>query len=453
LSGQYKEALSNYDEMEKAGSALGDGALRLAALIERAKLYLVPNPNRDPARGKALTTQALAVARELNDRPAQAKILWNLMLSYLYACGDLEEAAGYGEQSLALARELHLREQTAFTMNDLAVVYSHYGDIRRGKVLVEESRGLWRELGNLPMLTDNLGNMAIFYYFQGDYDQAIRFYDEGFQLSQTIGNLWGEAHSRFLIGEVFLERGEWGKAVEIMEAAIRAGEQAGNPGVQIGTRAGLAWAYGSMGAIRRGIELAQLAQRFAHGEFEVLRVWPLAVLARLYLLEGKVDEAEEAIKQGQNGLLLGSLLSPMLLALANGERALARGDYPGAIRIMDELRAYLKKVSNRPFDVDALNLYAQALLGQGRGDEALEILKRARGEAEALSSRRMLWQILALSGDIESQRGDEAEAQELRKQVREIVSFIADLIPPELRGSFLTLPRVQTLINEFGQRA
>lgn len=447
LNGQYVEAMANYDAMEKAGSANGDGALRLAALIERAKLYVIPNANRDPARGKALTMEALAVARDLNDRPAQSKILWNLMLSNLYGGGDLEEAAAYGEQSLALARELHLREQTAFTMNDLAVVYSHTGNNIRGLALLEESREKWRELGNLPMLTDNLGNSAIYCCFQGDYDQAIRFSDEAFELSHSIGNLWGEAHSRFLIGQVYLERGEWSKAVDLMEAAIRTGVQVRHPGVQVGTRADLAMAFGSMGAIHHAIELAQLAERSARSDFDVLLEWPLAVLARLYLLEGKVDEAEQVLKHGEKGLLSGRMFSPMLVALAEGELALAKGDYTDAMRIADELLAFLNKLKNRPFVVEALFLNAQALLGQSRGEEALECLKRAHGEAEALGSRRMLWQILALASEIDSRRGNEIQAQKLRRQAQEIAKYIADRVPSALKDSFLHVPRVQALMS------
>lgn len=97
--------------------------------MERAKLHILPNPNRDLALGRVLATQALQVARRLNDRPSEAKILWNLMLSDLYGGGDIGESVANGERSLALARELGLREQMAFSMNDLGIAYANLADL------------------------------------------------------------------------------------------------------------------------------------------------------------------------------------------------------------------------------------------------------------------------------------------------------------------------------------
>jgi hypothetical protein len=52
----------------------------------------------------------------------------------------------------------------------------------------------------------------------------------------------------------------------------------------------------------------------------------------------------------------------------------------------------------------------------------------------------MLWQILAALSEIEiDQRAT------LRQQAQEIVTFIADHCPPELRESFLSLPNVRAL--------
>src|SRR3970282_3005120 len=98
--------------MEALARARGDRALELAALMARATLRSTPTAAHDPARGQALSEQALALARELGDRTAEAKILWNLTLLNSFT-GQLRAAAGYGERALALARDLCLAAELA----------------------------------------------------------------------------------------------------------------------------------------------------------------------------------------------------------------------------------------------------------------------------------------------------------------------------------------------------
>ena len=69
----------------------------------------------------------------------------------------------------------------------------------------------------------------------------------------------------------------------------------------------------------------------------------------------------------------------------------------------------------------------------------------ARAEAEAIGSRRMLWQILFALSRLET---DPTEAERLRQQAREIAKYIADHTPPDLRASFLALPAVQAVLTD-----
>ena len=163
LTGQWDAALKNYDEMERNARTEGNKHLELEGLIHRATIYSTPTDKFDGAIGLELAEQALALARELGDRAAEARIMWNLLLLY-GSRGELRQAIEYGEQSLALARELNakpdapreVREQLAFTLNDLGRLFGPAGDSARSLKMLGEASSLWRELGNLPMLTDRL---------------------------------------------------------------------------------------------------------------------------------------------------------------------------------------------------------------------------------------------------------------------------------------------------------
>jgi tetratricopeptide (TPR) repeat protein len=238
-----------------------------------------------------------------------------------------------------------------------------------------------------------------------------------------------------MVGHIYLERGEVSEAMRVMEQAIQAGEQSANPATQIATRADLGWVYGMLGAPERGIELARLAQGRAEILYPLFRPWATAVLARLYLLRGQISEAQAALQECYRDLKPeGSFHAPLWVALADGELAMAQGNYPHVISLMDDLLAYLRRLHSRPYRTDALYLKGRALTSLGRLDEAEQVLASARAEAEALGSRRGLWPILAALGTIAARQGDRVAESNLHTQAREIAEYIADRAPTSELG-------------------
>ena len=173
LSGQYDDALANYQEFESLARERDDGAMRLVALLPQATVHSTYTVKFDPERGEELSKQALILARELEDHGAEAKALWNLMLLAVFASQDPQQAIGYGEQSLAIAREHDLREQLAFTLNDISRAYAAAGQTDQAWGAREEAGKLWRALSNLPMLTDNLTEGAAAHFEVGEFDRSI----------------------------------------------------------------------------------------------------------------------------------------------------------------------------------------------------------------------------------------------------------------------------------------
>jgi tetratricopeptide (TPR) repeat protein len=142
------------------------------------------------------------------------------------------------------------------------------------------------------------------------------------------------------------------------------------------------------------------------------------------------------------------LFSNIWVALASGELAMARQEYARAASLMDEVLAYIHRAIRRPFIPEVLYLKGQALRAQGQTEAALEALNAARAEAEALGSRRNLWPILALLSEMEAQRGNATEAQSLRQQAAELITYIVSHIgDAELRASFLALPGVRAVLH------
>jgi len=456
---QYPEAWQNYADMERVARARGDRSLELASLMEQAQLRAIFSPIFDPALARTLLDQALGLAGELHDREAEARILWTLMRITVNAGDDPGLAIIYGERSLALARELNLPEQVAYTLNDLQYAYANAGQVDRALAVLEEARGLWRAQGNLHMLADNLTQTAAHHLYSGRFDLALALADEALAISVPSRNDTQEILSRLILSQVCWERGRSDTAIENLELARHMYNPLSSaaPESVLARVSGspiLARVYGSLGAIDRALALAQSA-------YELIRSTPLAAvlggfvgggLVRLLVRKGELAVAESLIGEAYATQAAWSrvalLMSGGQVQIAEAEVALAGQDHARAAALMDRLVAALRSVGGRAHIPEAMVLQSKALVELGRLAEACDVLRGARAEAEAIGTRRMLWPILAALSQIEAQRGNPVEAQALRQQAREIVEFIADHAgSPELRASFLNLPDVQDVMR------
>lgn len=453
LSGKYKEAVATYDEMETTARGRNDRGLELASLMARATLLATPTPVHDPKRAHGELERALSLARELEDPVAEAKGLWNLMILSKFGWHPAE-AVKYGEQSLAIARKFNLREQMAYTLNDLAVHgYMDSGAFQNGLTSIREARQLWRELDNQPMLADSLSSSAMTNALLGKFDEAIQEGNEARQISERIGNLWGQSYSRFVEGDIRLERGEIDVAIKIMEECIDLGDRAGFVVPSVWVRSNLALLYGKLGGIGKGVELCRQAMESAEARLPSWRAMPLAILARLEAWRGNIRGAEEALESthiGSEDEYLFNLLLQMggALALARAEVALAKGDTVSTEAIIAKLITRIKDTGGRYLVAEALYVRAKAALAAGRTDDARLALTEACTGAEEIGSNFVLWRTLAAMARIEEQSGNNDRSNELRKRAREIVENIAAHTPTDLRKLFVSTPEVGDLLHQ-----
>ena len=135
-------------------------------------------------------------------------------------------------------------------------------------------------------------------------------------------------------------------------------------------------------------------------------------------------------------------------AQAQGELALAEGDYATAVEVSNDFLASNMANVLHAYAPYLQHLKARALLAQGDAKVAKTVLEEGRAAAEGLGSRWILWEILARLAEVEAELGDQAEATRLRIQAREIVDFIAEHAgSDELRESFLRRQAVQSLMD------
>jgi tetratricopeptide (TPR) repeat protein len=451
LSGRYDEAIANDEAWRAMAEDVGDRSAVLGADLVLATLHSTPTPRFDAERGRALSERTLALARELGDRMAESKALWNLMILNVFGGGDLREALDAGERSLEIARELEAREQMAFTLNDLWRPYAAVGDLAASRATLEEATPIWRELGNLPMLSENLASIASLKRMAGEESEALALSLESYRISEEIGNLWGQSYALMNAFGVYLDRGELASAMAAMEESIALSERVGFIPPQATTRSELALVYAYLGDFERAEKLLEVALRVVNELQPISRPWATATRAEFRLLAGDLRGARSAILQTNTDSLPEPLRSgaTFRVAILRGRIAAAEGDHEGAVVTATEVVERLGRLGILPFVAEAKLLQGTSLAALGRWPEAEGVLREARAGAEALDHRRVLWQILCELGRVRAAEGDAEEASRLKDEAGRIVLEIASTIDDEsLRASFLTRPDVVTVLAE-----
>jgi len=453
LNAQYDNALENYAVMEAVARTRQDSTLELEAVLARIPIYATPNARFDFEHASILAHQAITRARELNDRAAEAKALWLQMLVYSRA-NQPHDAIPSGEAALKLARELKLRELTAYALNDLGGVYIGEGAFERGLASLQEANNLWRELDNLPMLADNLSSRASYLIYAGEMNQALNLSDEAYRITDRIGNLWGKSFSLFAVGVAHMERGEFATAIAKMRECIQIGDRAGFIAPHLDTQIELARAYARLGATKYAIELGERTRE----EIQVFpRGLPLshAALAEFYAEAGELERAAEQLQNARETLALANnlLIYQMYIERAALILAAARGDWQNVRARCTEFIRRLESTHVNLYLADAWHYHARASFHLGEMTEAFNALARAGAAAQAIGSRWMLWQIHSLRAEMEQARGNSALAEESLAQARTFIHFIAEQTPENLRAGFLNRKDVREVMDSSPRHA
>jgi class 3 adenylate cyclase/tetratricopeptide (TPR) repeat protein len=449
LSGRYHDAVATYEEMAALARDVGDRGGVLGAEMALTTIHATPTPVFDGARGRELAERTIALARELGDRSAESKALWNLMILDVFGGGDADEAVDAGERSLEIARELDAREQIAFTLNDLWRPYAAVGNVSAARACLEEARPIWREMGNMPMLCENLIGTAALLSLGGEPEEALALYDEAYAISGEIGNPWGQAHSLFNAYLVDVEQGNVGRAMARMRECIQRSEEAGFLIPQSAARADLGVQYARLGQIDRGTELADRGLEIARGQTPLAVPMAMVSKAEILFAAGEPEQAESTIADADLGRLPGPVrgAAGAHVDILRGQLAAARGDHAGAVRIADAVIAWLHRHELHQFLPEALLLKARAFVATGRPADAEPLLAEARSRARDMGYRRVLWEIDAELSAVAAARGDEAGASELGAEAAAVVAEIAGTIDDDdLRSSFLSLPKVRAVL-------
>lgn len=443
LSNQYDEAMQIYEALQALGEGRGEPRLILAGMVSRATLYATPTSYLKPREAKALSTEALDLARELGDPQAEVRALWNLCLAAQGMGIDREVGIRYGEEAAVIARANGFMDDLAFVLHDLARGYSEVGLLDDALNTAKEAQALFREQDNLPMLADNLGLLTELHHWAGDLESAKASAQEGIEIGRKIGNPWAEGYNTWALAFLHAEETSFWRAAELLDRAAGLAERAQFAPVNLGPLRGvLSWIYTLLGDHDQALQELQHLQKIGGVVYH-------AFATQLYALRGDWDQVrsnlavvEEQFPQIQR---LPAPTSEILLSVV-GDSALALDQIPWLLEKTERVLQSLKKSGSLMFLADILHLRAKALIAAGRSDEGLETLQRARAAAERIGSKRALLPILATFIELAQERDDADDVERLKLEARPFIDHILEDLPgPQMHDQFLATPIARAL--------
>lgn len=442
-------AQANYEEMRETAVKRQSKTLELFALISQSNLHGHYTGVFNPLKSKELAQAALVLARELGEREAEAGALWGLQVAELYSAGDSKQAVAYGQQALALARKLGLKELMGLVLNNLCWPFGAQKQLEQAREELNEAQAIWRELGNLPRLAEASRFMLIFHSMAGDHRSMLVDAPQLTELGAAIGSRLDEVESLLQLAAVHARQGRFGQGLDCIEQYGDYAESLGHANEKHGHQAIRIKFYLGVGALAE-------AERWADELFAQRETIPpnfityyLVDIARVKIARGKLDEGRVILDELLNNLPYDAVWSYNIIdiALGYGELHLALGEPEALFAGLEERVRPYREAGFLYYLADELWLRGRAAMALGQFEEARTALLKAIDAAEAQEEWAILWKILATCSELERACGDAAASDRLRDQARVVVSDIA-AHAGNLRGAFLDQPAVAQLLGQ-----
>jgi tetratricopeptide (TPR) repeat protein len=453
-TGRYSEAETNYQDMLAAARSHKDQRMELDGLTSLTTIHAHGTVLHDPDKASSYAEQALKLARELGDQLREASVLWTMLLIHKFT-GHASEALVAGEQAREILKGLDqndpaVAEQMAYVLNDLGThAYMDLGRYRDALRVNLEARPLWKAQNNLPMLVDNLSAAAMLHMILGEYDANIESSTEARGIADSIGNPWGQAFSRFQLGMVQADRGDFADALQTMNESIGYASSSGFLVGESVVRGLRGIVLGRLGAIEEGLQSAEHSYRIAT---ESLPAWSgigLGVLAWLYARKGDLAQArhyrDELTRRFENGTIEHLLyINPYVDALSGIELTMQANNPDAMLAEVEKYLQYTVKTDVRWGISDVFLCKGMALMMIGDTPGARAALEESLVEARRIRSRWHLWRTLSFMAE---QDEDAGQKHAHHAEAVENLQYVIDHAPDDLRAGFVALPEIKAVMG------
>ena len=420
---------------------------------------------RDYTQTGAYYQQALALARHMDDPLTLAHSL-NRLGNWHLNIEKPHEALQYHQEALSLFQEAHDEHGLAETYDLLSMTSFIGGDLVQAAAYCQQAIALFRELDDRQGLASSLTLLAeVGGMYQGEtlipasisFADSLNFGEQALTAARESGQRSAEAYTLVSMGHYLGPRGEYARALEVVQASLALAEQ-------IEHRQWMTFGHWDLGVLY--LELLALSEARQHLEQALIlaqeigsRHWIRIVtgfLARVYLLQQDQMSAEAILSAALEPDAAMQTIGQRLVWAARADLALARGDAVLALDITEQLMASAANRSDERVIPRLWKLRGEALAAPGRIEEAEKALRAAQEAAQAQGLRPVLWRIYVALGKLYQTQSREVEAEQAFSRARLLIEELAaNLADERVREQFhsqatLMLPPEKSY-NENGQ--
>jgi predicted ATPase/class 3 adenylate cyclase len=268
-------------------------------------LGLIALESEGPAVARHYQEQALLVAREVNDRYLEAKILNNLANTVGLSQGDFPAAQDYFMQALAIFQEHGDFSGKGLIMVNMGWLAGMLGDFPAAMDYYEQALLISRKVGNRMEEMYTYINLSSTEIAQGRADEALGWIEKAFEFSTAIGERTAAGWAHFCLGHAHLIKNNYEMALQSFLQSMEIRIQLNAPILAMEARAGLCEAFWQSGNLTAAQREAELLVRYIEenkaleGMEEPLR----AFLSVIHVLDETKDPRVPAVLQSANQLL------------------------------------------------------------------------------------------------------------------------------------------------------
>ena len=453
LEFHHRQALTIYEEMQTQASARESREMELASLVARCVILPLHYDTQNIDLARELAEQALPLAQVLGDVAAQQQIELSLARTYKFGDRRIEPAIAHFRAAEGLARKAGLREQLAWVKLELGVALTSLGRLEQAEMILTEAMEIFCELDQHPRVLSCLHNLAIIQMESGNFDAALSLLDEAYRANEALGSPTSVYALATTHNVIHILRGEYDRAFEALLPALELDESQILSGLWVEIFQQLAWCYYDLGAYNESLDCCQKAINHQSYINSTGRSPAFAVLALLQIRQGNLKEADEAVKKGWEKFDLqwqtySGWWETISILEAEAELALAQGELDRAARCIEQLLGKYEELKLRHFKPGILFLRARVELAAGNKEDAHQTLCDALTLSDEIGAHREVWEMCWALSQLETERGNELAAVQLKERARHEALWIAEHAgTPELREVFLSRPDVQLVVG------
>ena len=418
-AGQTEGAVADIRVVIDAARARADRAKARGALIQLGMTY---RRGDDYGQAIACLTEALEECRAMNDERHAADTLYHLGTVMWSDCRN-REAIAYHEEAVAICERLGLTDLVAVQAYH-GRGEAHFNNLEPAAAIAcyNRSIGLARGIGDKSYESENLmmvayactGGMGL-----GDYGKAQANFESALEIAQRADLQWHMGPTLLGLDHVRACVGRYGEAWTGMTRTLRWLESLKQTRYQFIAYNFLGNLLLDLGLNGKAVEISERAlalAREARIMFWRQHIEANLATARMRLgnldvgpaLEGSLRYARENCERSQMVRCLEGLT----------ELALIRGDAEGCLALAAELLSHAKTAGLKELAAQARRWRGEALAATGKHEAATEQLSRAAATAEELGRVRLAWDATTALARIDRSAVHRAGADALAAKIR-----------------------------------